>query len=92
MCENEQERWKRNRENEKRAGVHFKTVMKKKKLKKSNRAPELNNLRRIREAELGLHHGISEMRRIITELSGLQQLWAVAADRLREIRHTTGSD
>lgn len=41
---------------------------------------------RKRQAELGLYHAMAEIRRIINELAGLQQLLAMAADQLKRKR------
>lgn len=46
------------------------------------------SLKKIREAELGLYCGIAELRTIIGRLETFQQLFARAADRLREIRES----
>ena len=48
------------------------------------RSSELVMLRR---AELELHCGITNMRSLIDQLNGMQQIWARAADALKAAQH-----
>lgn len=63
--------------------------MSKKKATKRKRgaAVRSSELVMLRRAELELHCGIANMRSLIDQLNGMQQIWARAADALKAAQH-----